>query len=238
MNGFLKMAAVAAVVGSLSLSAGFASATRTYQTWSSNETPNGNYILTITDTGVTNLFNWNLTVNPWNAEALGLFVDLGDVAIGAANTVTLTNVVPAGEVVVYATDTSSDSCGNGCNLNGLSLPSLGGGDWELVFRLAEEGYDGIQTFSWTTPDFGLTESSFGAVGIRAQQLCVGTQATLPPDTGCSGSDKVWGNPGTTSTDNGVPEPGMLMLLAVGLLGMTAVRRRWAYAGLGFAHRKQ
>ena len=149
MHDLLKKAVFAATVGSLALAAGYAEAIRTYNTWSSNESPNGNYILTITDTGVTNLFNWNLTVNPWNAEALGLFVDLGDVTI--ATPVTLTNVVPAGEVVVFATDTTSEDCGTGCNLegNGLGLPALGGGDWELVFRLAENGYDGIQTVSYT-----------------------------------------------------------------------------------------
>jgi hypothetical protein len=228
MKGLLQKAEIAAVVAALALAAGNANATRTYQVWSSNEAPNGNYILTITDTGSTNLFNWNLTVNPWNAEALGLFVDLGTATIGAPDTVALTNVVPAGEVVVHATDTDSDGCGEGCKLDGLgSLPSLGGGDWELVFRLARQGYDGIQTFSWTTPDFGLTESSFGVVGIRAQQLCDGTQATLPPNSGCDGSDKVWGNPGTTSTDNGVAEPGMLMLLGFGLMALTVAGRRRA-----------
>ncbi|MBK7745020.1 MAG: hypothetical protein IPI40_15870 [Betaproteobacteria bacterium] len=108
MHDLLKKAVFAATVGSLALAAGYAEATRTYNTWSSNVTPNGNYILTITDTGDTNLFNWNLTVNPWNAEALGLFVDLGDVDIPIPASVPLTNVVPAGEVVVYATDTTSD----------------------------------------------------------------------------------------------------------------------------------
>ena len=228
MHDLLKKAVFAATVGSLALAAGYAEAIRTYNTWSSNVTPNGNYILTITDTGATNLFNWNLTVSPWNAEALGLFVDLGDVDIPIPASVPLTGVDPAGKVVVVATDTLSEDCGNGCNLegNGLGLPALGGGDWELVFRLAENGYDGIQTFSWTTPDFGLTEDAFGVVGIRAQQLC--PAGTTLPGTGCNDSDKAWGNPVPIKPGedpNGVPEPGVLMLLGAGLIGLTAIRRR-------------
>ncbi|MDS4071033.1 MAG: PEP-CTERM sorting domain-containing protein [Candidatus Competibacter sp.] len=203
----------------------FAGATVTYNTWTSNENPNGNYILTVTDIGTQ--FNWNLTVNPWNAEALGLFVDLGNADVPDPSGVSLTDVNPAGQVTVYATDTTSDVCGEGCNLNGLS-PPLMGGDWELVFRLGAQGYDGIQTFSWTTPNFGLTESAFGVVGIRAQQLCTGTQATLPPDTNCTGSDKVYGSPGTPTTPpTGIPEPTTSALLGLGMLALGAIRRRKA-----------
>ena len=40
----------------------------------------GNYQLTVTQVGTE--FNYELTVNPWNAEALGLFIDLGDFDLG------------------------------------------------------------------------------------------------------------------------------------------------------------
>jgi len=44
-----------------------------------NQPAVGNYILNVTDLGST--FRWQVTVNPWNAEALGLFMDLGNVEI-------------------------------------------------------------------------------------------------------------------------------------------------------------
>lgn len=219
---------ISAAVAALALAglAGNSHATVVYNTWSSNVTPNGNYILSVNHDVAGDKFNWSLTVNPWNAEALGLFVDFGSKTIGAKETVTMTNVNPVGEVSVFATDTSSDSCGNGCNLNGLSLPALGGGDWELVFSLGAQGWDNIQTFSWTTADFGLTEADFGIVGIRAQQLCA--PGTLLPGGNCQDSDKAWGSPVDEELDptgGTVPEPASLGLVGLGLLAAAASRRR-------------
>jgi hypothetical protein len=190
-----------------------------YDTWTSNEAPNGNYELTITHNPVSSKFNYNLTVNPWNAEALGLFIDFGNRDISGP--VTLTNVSPSGEVVLHALETTSNTCGTGCNLNGLTLPSLGDGEWELVFRLGDTGFEGIQTFSWTTQDFGLDESALGVVGVRAQQLC--TSGTLPSGS-CGDSDKAYGFGDRTTTIQGVPEPASLALLAAALLAGSVVRR--------------
>ena len=119
----MKICASAAVVAAFGITCGSAQATVVYDSWTSNDALKGNYQLTVNHNAVASTFNYNLTVNPWNAEAFGVFIDLGSVAISGP--VTLTNVSPAGEVSLVAKDTSSDTCGSGCNLNGLNVPFAG-----------------------------------------------------------------------------------------------------------------
>ena len=210
-----------AIGAALTLSTPSVHATVIYDTWNSNLAPNGNYELTITHNAASSTFNYNLTVSPWNAEVLGLFVDFGNRDISGP--VSLSSVSPLGQVALHALETTSNSCGTGCSLAGLNPPLGGDGEWELVFRFGDAGYDGIQTFSWTTQDFGLDESALGLVAIRAHQLC--TSGTLPNDS-CVDSDKAYSVAHTrTVTVEGVPEPGSLTLAGLGVLLVSAMRRR-------------
>lgn len=192
----------------------------TYNTWTTNEGDTGNYILTVND-DTPGQFAFNLTVDPWNAEALGLFLDFGDFDLPSVPV--LSNVSPAGEVIVFATDTSSDNCGQGCNLSGLSPPIANpDGEWELVFRLGEQGFDGIQTFSFATQDFGLGLGDLGLAGIRAQQLC--DPGELLPNGDCGGSDKSYGSPGGFVPPE-VPAPAPLFAIGLGALILGWLHRR-------------
>ncbi|MBS8242024.1 PEP-CTERM sorting domain-containing protein [Marinobacter lipolyticus] len=187
----------------------------TYDTWETNENDTGNYIFQIDDNDA-GLFNYNLTVDPWNAEALGLFLDFGTSAADAS-----APAITGANVSLFGRNQASDGCGAGCNLNGLAIPDFDG-VWSLVFRLGAQGFDNIQTFSWSSSNFGLSLEDLGVVGIRAQQLCSGDATLDNGDDGCGGSDKAYGS--ATTPPNEVPEPGTLALIALGLLAIGV--RRW------------
>lgn len=201
----------------------------TYDTWTTNSGGSPNYIFTIDDS-TAGKFNYNLTIDPWNAEALGLFVDFGNQDVGNAAAVGLvdtTTVVPGGSgVSLFATDTSSNNCGGGCTLSGLN-PSLiaPDGEWELVFRLGDQGYQGQQTFSWVTNSFGLGLSDFGLVGVRSQVFCSGTDLLPDDQSSCGGSDKSYSSTPNTPPNNSVPEPSTLLLFCFGLAGLLYSRRQ-------------
>ncbi|HRO58049.1 MAG TPA: PEP-CTERM sorting domain-containing protein [Burkholderiaceae bacterium] len=201
-----------------------ANAAVVYNSWTSNEGHSGNYVLTVSQAAAGAL-DFSFTVEPWNAEALGLFVNLGNVDLGS---VSLSSIAPAGKVTLFATDTTSNACGAGCNLNGLSVPAMAGddGEWELVFRLGTQGYEGIQSFGFRVAVDGLelTESMLGTVAVRAQQLCNAGQSL--PGGNCGGSDKSWGLPALTQEPAPIPEPGIGALFGLGILGLlTGLRRR-------------
>tara|TARA_B100000745_G_C20149821_1_gene394266 strand:+ start:540 stop:3158 length:2619 start_codon:yes stop_codon:yes gene_type:complete len=170
-----------------------------YTDWTSNSEVSANYIMTIEHNRDLHTFNYHITIEPWNAEVLGAFIDLGDfdfssVGISAADDIVITNENPIRSVDVFAIDTEYNDCGGGCNLNGLEIDwSNPDNEWELVFRFGDTGFDGIQTFSFTTPDFGLTLDDFGLVGMRAQQLCSPGELILD-EANCEGSDKSYSTP--------------------------------------------
>lgn len=206
-NGLMK--AVLAGVAMVAVTAVQAGEIR-YDTWTSNENPTGNYILTVSDDNA-GRFDFDLTIDPWNVEALGLFVDFGSSqATGSAS------LSGDSTVSLYGQNTSSNKCGGGCSINGMSglLPSTFDGEWGLVFSLGNPGSEGLRTFSWSTSDFGLGLDDFGVVALRGQDLCA-EGVDYSDGEPCNDSDKSFGYASLAK----VPEPGVMGLMGLGLLVM-------------------
>jgi len=199
-----------------------ANASIVYNSWVTNEGDSGNYILTITDQSDGD-YSFELTVDPWNAEALALYVDLGDKDVSSLAILgdsVQTDPYVGGSVSILATDVAPDenqpfqAC-SACKLNGLNAPVIEpDGEWEMVFQLGETGYEGIQSFSWIlTGLYDISESDFGLIGIRAQNLCEDDSLlTEESSSGCGGSDKSYND-----VPN-VPLPAAVWLFGSALIG--------------------
>lgn len=217
MNAVKGFVQVLIAVGAMAVMASLQAGEIRYDTWSTNEGISGNYKLTVNDND--GRFNFALTVAPWNAEAFGLFVDFGEKQAAG-------NIDLQGDANVTGawSNQSSDKCGQGCNINGLSnyyTPEFDD-EWGLVFRFGQQGFDALQSFNWSTSMMGVGLNDFGMVAVRAQNLCSGNNTLDDGDNGCGDSDKSFG----FSSPIPVTEPGMLGLMGLGLV-MLGFRRRKA-----------
>jgi hypothetical protein len=229
-----KSAEFLAVLTLLFWVAGSAHGMVTYDDWTSNDSQSGSYTVTIDHNVVDSTWEFVFTVDPWDAEGLGLFVDLGDYDLSA--TPLLSNVswdpaVTDGGVVIWDTDTSSSKCGKGCNINGLKAPLPDpDGEWEFVFRLGEQGFDGIQTYNFSVNDAalsGVTEADWGLMAVRSQQLCPPGTTLVDGDNNCDGSDKSYGT-GVIDPDPPppvVPVPGTPVLIGLGLVVLASTQSK-------------
>ena len=177
----------------------------TYDTWTTNSGGAPNYILTVDDS-TAGKFNYRLTIDPWNAQALGLFVDFGSdpSPIGSVADVDFVDTSAANglgdlKARLYNINTDETSCGKGCNINGLPK-AVKSNQWEMVFRFDENGGSSLQqSFSWVTNSFGLGLSDFGLVALRSQVYC-DDGGLLPDKSGCGSSDMSYSSTlGTIST---------------------------------------
>lgn len=193
--------------------------------WKTNENGSGNYQIIIDNIG-TSTWDFYLTVDPWNAEAIGFGLELGDIDLGA---LTLSNVTPLDSIKMYVNteDLSPKPILNSMEnlIDGMAKDN----EWELLFALGNKGWDGIQTFSWSVTGVALAEIALNDVpwlaAVRAQQYCSGDSLNTGngEGTNCGGSDKSWayGEGDITTT----PLPAAAWLFGTALAGIAGLRAR-------------
>jgi len=75
---------------------------------------------------------------------------------------------------------------------------------------------------------GFDETFAGLVGVRAQQLCSGTDLLPGDENSCEGSDKSFGDGGGGGGGGGggsIPEPSSIALIGLGLVAFSFFQRR-------------
>lgn len=214
---------IKSLLAAAGLAAGLASSAQagqiTFTNWISSDSDVANYSLSIDD-NTAGYFNYSVSVNPWNAEAIGLFFDLGNLDL-AGNPFSDPSVLElsGSDVALFSYDTPSPNCGASCalssTLEAATQAELNNFDseWELVFRLGDSGFDGIQTFNFTTTDFNLSLDAFEMAAIRSNQFCHGDDLLPTDENACYWGDKVYSVDQAQVT---VSEPGAFALLTLAL----------------------
>ncbi len=203
-----------------------------YDSWTSNSSPTGSYVVTVQHNEDTSTWDFVFTVDPWDAEGLGLFIDLGDFDL--TDTPVLSGVswepyVTAGRVNIQKTDSSSSACGSGCNINNLNPPLADPDDeWEFVFRLGRRKYDGIQTFNFSVNESaldGIDDEDWGLIAVRGRHVCPSGSTHPDDEDDCNfNGDKAYATGAVVPDFDEVPVPATSFLLGLGLILLARARR--------------
>lgn len=199
-----------------------------YDTWTSDNSTVGSYVVTVEHNASTSTWDFRFTVLPWDAEGRGLFVDLGDYDLTDTAVVSNVSWYPLGgshNVKIKYVDNDTDKCGKGCTIKNLNPPLPDPDDeWELVFELGKKNYDGVQTFNFSVNDsalVGITESDWGLMAVASRHLCEGGDLLPGDEDDCDNSDKAYAS-GYLAPE--VPVPGSPLLIGLGLLLLAQARR--------------
>ncbi len=199
-----------------------------YDTWTSDNSTVGSYVVTVEHNALTSTWDFRFTVLPWDAEGRGLFVDLGDYDLTDTPVVSNVSWYPLGgshNVKIKYVDKDTDKCGKGCDIKNLNPPLPDPDDeWELVFELGKKNYDGVQTFNFSVNDsalVGITESDWGLMAVASKHLCEGGDLLPGDEDDCDNKDKAYAS-GYLAPE--VPVPGTPLLIGLGLLLLAQARR--------------